>query len=85
MEEALLKYWPLLLAAAGALLAWGEIKGGFKAMGVKLEDLRADLERLEAKQDKYNHLQERTIRNEESAKAAHKRIGELEVRLNAKK
>lgn len=64
MEEVLLRYWPLILAAVGALLAWGEIKGGFKAMSVKLEDLRADLERLEAKQDKYNHLQERVIKLE---------------------
>lgn len=85
MEEALLKYWPLLLAAAGALLAWGEMKASFKAINVKLESLKSDIERLETKQDKYNHLQERTIRNEESAKSAHKRIGELEVRLNAKK
>ena len=30
MEEVLLKYWPLILAAVGALLAWGEIKGNFK-------------------------------------------------------
>ena len=68
MEEILLKYWPLILAAVGALLAWGEIKGNFKAMGIKLEtfkeDIQKDIGRLEAKQDKYNHLQERVIKLE---------------------
>lgn len=85
MEEVLLKYWPFVLAAVGTLLAWGEMKASFKAVNVRLENLKEDIKRLEEKQDKYNHLQERTIRNEESAKSAHKRIGELEVRLNAKK
>lgn len=85
MEEILIRYWPMIAAAVGALLAWGEMKASFKAVNVRLENLKADIKRLEDKQDKYNHLQERTIRNEESAKSAHKRIGELEVRLNAKK
>ena len=85
MEDILLKYWPMIAAAVGALLAWGEMKASFKAVNVRLENLKANIKRLEEKQDKYNHLQERTIRNEESAKSAHKRIGELEVRLNAKK
>ena len=40
------------------------------------------LDRLESKQDKYNHLQERTIRNEESIKSAHKRLGEVEERVH---
>lgn len=38
---------------------------------------------LETKQDKYNHLQERTIKNESSAASAHHRIDTLEKRLNA--
>ena len=84
MEDILLRYWPFVLAAVGALLAWGEMKASFKAVNVRLENLKADIKRLEEKQDKYNHLQERTVRNEESAKSAHKRIGEIEARLNGK-
>ena len=84
MEEALLKYWPLLLAAVGALLAWGEMKASFKAVNVRLENLKEDIKRLEEKQDKYNHLQERMVRVEESSKSAHKRIDSLEQK-NAKK
>lgn len=84
MGDILLKYWPLVLAAVGALLAWGEMKASFKAINVKLESLKSDIERLETKQDKYNHLQERMVRVEESSKSAHKRIDSLEQK-NAKK
>ena len=84
MEEVLLKYWPLILAAVGVLLAWGEMKASFKTVNVRLENLKADIKRLEEKQDKYNHLQERMVRVEESSKSAHKRIDSLEQK-NAKK
>ena len=86
MDEVILKYWPLILAAVGGISAWVEIKGELKALRVSLEDWRRefkdDISRLEAKQDKYNHLQERTIRNEESIKSAHKRLGEVEERVH---
>ena len=86
MDEVILKYWPLILAAVGGISAWVEIKGELKALRVSLEDWRRefkdDISRLEAKQDKYNHLQERTIRNEESIKSAHKRLNEVEERVH---
>ena len=40
------------------------------------------LDRLEKKQDRYNHLQERMTRNEESLKSAHKRLNEVEDRVH---
>lgn len=40
------------------------------------------LDRLENKQDKYNHLQERMTRNEESLKSVHKRLNEVEDRVH---
>ena len=54
----------------------GQIKG-FKEM------VEYRFKQLEAKQDKYNHLQERTIKTESSAASAHHRIDTLEQRLNA--
>ena len=85
MDE-ILKYWPFVLATVSALLAWGEIKGELKAQRTSLEDFRRELKddmaRLEAKQDKYNHLQERTTRTEESLKSAHKRLNEVEERIH---
>ena len=81
-----MKYWPLILAAVGGLLAWGEIKSEIKALRISLDDFRRDfkedLSRLEKKQDKYNHLQERTTRTEESLKSAHKRLSEVEERVH---
>lgn len=55
----------------GIVFACGAIYSELKA-------IRKDLARLEAKQDKYNHLQERMVRAEESVKSAHKRIDTLE-------
>jgi len=40
------------------------------------------LDQLEKKQDRYNHLQERMTRNEESLKSAHKRLNEVEERVH---
>lgn len=81
MDE-ILKYWPFVLATVAAVLAWGDIKGELKVQKNSLENLqrefKADMARLEAKQDKYNHLQERTTRTEESLKSAHKRLNEVE-------
>ena len=86
MDEVILKYWPLILAAVGGISAWVEIKDELKALRASLEDWRRefkdDISRLEAKQDKYNHLQERTTRNEESLKSAHKRLSEVEDRVH---
>ena len=85
MDE-ILKYWPFVLATVAAVLAWGDIKGELKVQKNSLENLRrefkADMARLEAKQDKYNHLQERTTRTEESLKSAHKRLSEAEERIH---
>lgn len=81
MDE-ILKYWPFVLATVAAVLAWGEMKASFKAVNVRLENLKEDIKRLEAKQDKYNHLQERTTRTEESLKSAHKRLNEVEERVH---
>ena len=55
----------------GIVFACGVIYGELKA-------IRKDIARLEAKQDKYNHLQERMVRAEQSVKSAHKRIDTLE-------
>ena len=45
--------WKLAAIVFGAGVLWGELKA-----------IRKDLARLEQKQDKYNHLQERLIRLE---------------------
>lgn len=85
MDE-ILKYWPFVLATVAAILAWGDIKGELKVQKNSLENLRRELKddiaRLEGKQDKYNHLQERTTRTEESLKSVHKRLNEVEDRVH---
>ncbi len=85
MDE-ILKYWPFVLATVAAILAWGDIKGELKVQKNSLENLRRELKddiaRLESKQDKYNHLQERTTRTEESLKSMHKRLNEAEERIH---
>lgn len=85
MDE-ILKYWPFVLATVAAVLAWGDIKGELKVQKNSLEnfrrELKNDIARLESKQDKYNHLQERTTRTEESLKSAHKRLNEVEERIH---
>lgn len=53
--------------AAGGL--WNELRA-----------IRKDLSRLESKQDKYNHLQERVVKLEDSCANAHKRISEMHYR-----
>lgn len=53
-----------LVFAAGGM--WSELRA-----------IRKDIARLEAKQDKYNTLQERVARVEDSCANAHKRISEL--------
>lgn len=48
-------------------LTWEEIVAviaAFSFMWYELKAIRRDIARLEAKQDKYNHLQERVIRLE---------------------
>ena len=61
----------LIWKVCGIIFACGVIYGELRA-------IRKDIARLEAKQDKYNHLQERMIRVEESTKSAHHRIDSLE-------
>ena len=53
--------------AAGGL--WNELRA-----------IRKDLSRLETKQDKYNHLQERVAKLEDSCANAQKRISEMHYR-----
>ena len=55
-----------------------EVKADLSAdIGALKEDLHADIARLERKQEKYNTLQERMARVEDSCANAHKRISEL--------
>lgn len=56
-----------IIFAAGGL--WNELRA-----------IRKDLSRLESKQDKYNHLQERVAKLEDSCANAHKRISEMHYR-----
>ncbi len=56
-----------IVFAAGGL--WNELRA-----------IRKDLSRLESKQDKYNHLQERVAKLEDSCANAHKRISEMHYR-----
>lgn len=48
--------WKAAAVVFGAGAIWGELRG-----------IRKDISRLETKQDKYNHLQERVTRLEENA------------------
>lgn len=59
--------------------AWKIAAIVFAAGGMwsELRAIRKDIARLEAKQDKYNTLQERMARVEDSCANAHKRISEL--------
>ena len=59
--------------------AWKIAALVFAAGGVwsELRAIRKDIARLEEKQDKYNTLQERVARLEDSCSSAHKRISEL--------
>jgi len=59
--------WKVLGIVFGCGVFYGELKA-----------IRKDIARLESKQDKYNHLQERMTRVEESTKSAHRRIDTLE-------
>lgn len=42
-----------------------------------VKEIKNDIKRLEEKQDKYNHLQERTLKNEQSLKSLHHRMDEI--------
>ena len=76
MMKEILEYLPLIMAAVAIVLAWGEIKAEIKSLKIAVEDLRRDV-RLEKKQDRYNNLQERIARVENSTSYLHKRISEL--------
>ena len=64
--EVLWKVAAVVFAAGGV---WNELRA-----------IRKDLSRLESKQDKYNHLQERVAKLEDSCANAHKRISEMHYR-----
>ncbi len=61
--EMLWKVAAIVFAAGGV---WNELRA-----------IRKDIARLEAKQDKYNNLQVRVAKLEDSVSSAHKRISEL--------
>lgn len=67
------------LSIAAQLITIGIFVGKLNTFQ-KMVEFRLD--RLESKQDKYNHLQERMTRNEESLKSAHKRLNEVEDRVH---
>lgn len=67
------------LSIAAQLITIGIFVGKLNTFQ-KMVEFRLD--RLESKQDKYNHLQERMTRAEESVKSAHKRLSEAEERIH---
>ena len=67
------------LSIAAQLITIGIFVGKLNTLQ-KMVEFRLD--RLEKKQDRYNHLQERMTRNEESLKSAHKRLNEVEDRVH---
>ena len=67
------------LSIAAQILTIGIFVGKLNTLQ-KMVEFRLD--QLEKKQDRYNHLQERLTRNEESLKSAHKRLNEVEDRVH---
>ena len=67
------------LSIAAQILTIGIFVGKLNTFQ-KMVEFRLD--RLEKKQDRYNHLQERMTRTEESVKSAHKRLNEVEERIH---
>lgn len=53
-------------------------------LGVSIDGVKQDIARLETKQDKYNHLQERTIALEQRCLSNGHRIDNLEKQLDGK-
>lgn len=53
-------------------------------LGVSIDGVKQDIARLETKQDKYNHLQERTIALEQRCLSNGHRIDSLEKQLDEK-
>lgn len=53
-------------------------------LGVSIDDVKQDIARLEIKQDKFNHLQERTIALEQRCLSNGHRIDNLEKQLDEK-
>ena len=68
----LIDNWGFIVTVAGAIAGGfkiyygisGKIRELSKDMSYELKEIRADISRLEKKQDAYNTLQERTLRNE---------------------
>ncbi len=67
------------LSIAAQLITIGIFVGKLNTFQ-KMVEFRLD--QLEKKQDRYNHLQERMTRTEESVKSAHKRLNEVEERIH---
>lgn len=68
----LIDNWGFVVEVAGVIAGGfkiyygiaGHIRSLSKDMSYELKEIRADISRLEKKQDAYNTLQERTLRNE---------------------
>ena len=86
MDE-LLRYWPIFVACVMGAIAWGRIEAKISAVQTSVEDMKKstkeDIDRLERKQDKYNHLQERVISLEVHEKDDRHRIEEVEEEIHA--
>lgn len=70
----------------GLKFANKEMASNIKALKEAIVELKqsfkADIDRLEKKQDKYNNLQERTAIVEQSSKSAHHRQDEFREEIN---
>lgn len=73
--EDLVKVWPVIVAFVTFIIAWCDFKAEIKG-------LKEDIGRLEHKQDKYNHLQERTIITEVGLKDVKKAVEEIKERVH---
>lgn len=85
--DDVLRFWPIFMGIGIGAVAWGRIETKISALHTSVEDLKKstkeDISRLEAKQDKYNHLQERVILLEVHEKDDRHRIEEVEDEINA--
>ena len=91
--DSLAVWLPLILAVFGGLFAWGKLVAKIDALQTRIEDMedslkekigavkeeiKDDVNRLEKKQDKDNHLQERIAREEADRDTLFRRMGKVE-------
>ena len=73
--EALIFLW-------GLVIYFSKQDKKIAMLGISIDDVKQDIARLETKQDKYNHLQERTIALEQRCLSNGHRIDSLEKQLD---